>query len=168
MSLGVRGQVGLHLITQYCCIEYTMRTARFWLIPDREESQAQYAAMPLGIPHNDALIERSQVWIADNFTDPNPVTTIVEQSGLPPTTFARRFKHATGYNPMDYVHTTRIEHAKDLLASETQSIEEIGFLTGYEDPASFRRLFKRKTGITPSYYRRRFGHYRFAWYELDG
>jgi transcriptional regulator GlxA family with amidase domain len=124
--------------------------------------------MPLGIPHNDALIERSQVWIADNFTDLNPVTTIVEQSGLPPTTFARRFKHATGYNPMDYVHTTRIEHAKDLLASETQSIEEIGFLTGYEDPASFRRLFKRKTGITPSYYRRRFGHYRFARYELDG
>jgi AraC-like DNA-binding protein len=27
---------------------------------------------------------------------------------------------------------------------------------GYDDPAFFRRLFKRRTGITPSRYRQRF------------
>lgn len=159
-------ELALHLITRYCGIEYTVRSARFWLIPDREESQGQYAAMPLGIPHNDVLIERSQSWIADHYADPNPVTTMIDHSGLPPTTFSRRFKRATGYNPMDYVHTTRMEHAKDLLTKETHNIDEIGFLVGYEDPASFRRLFKRKSGISPSHYRRRFGHYRFARYEL--
>ncbi len=159
-------ELALHLITRYCGIEYTVRSVRFWLIPDREENQGQYAAMPLGIPHNDALIERSQLWVADHYADPNPVTTLIDQSGLPPTTFSRRFKRATGYNPMDYVHATRMEHAKDLLTKEAHNIDEIGFLVGYEDPASFRRLFKRKSGISPSHYRRRFGHYRFARYEL--
>jgi len=159
-------ELALHLITRYCGMEYAMRSARFWLIPDREESQGQYAAMPLGIPHNDALIEDGQLWIADHYADPNPVATMVTQSGLPATTFARRFKRATGYNPMDYIHSTRMEHAKDLLANEDSSIEEIGVMVGYEDPASFRRLFKRKNGIAPSHYRRRFGQYRFARYEL--
>jgi AraC-like DNA-binding protein len=35
-------------------------------------------------------------------------------------------------------------------------VEEISWAVGYEDPASFRRLFKRLTGVTPSAYRQRF------------
>lgn len=34
--------------------------------------------------------------------------------------------------------------------------EEISWQVGYEEPAFFRRLFKRVTGITPGAYRRRF------------
>jgi YesN/AraC family two-component response regulator len=29
-------------------------------------------------------------------------------------------------------------------------------MVGYDDPAFFRRLFKRRTGITPARYRQRF------------
>jgi AraC-like DNA-binding protein len=35
-------------------------------------------------------------------------------------------------------------------------IEEISWAVGYEDPPSFRRLFKRITGLAPGEYRRRF------------
>jgi AraC-like DNA-binding protein len=35
-------------------------------------------------------------------------------------------------------------------------IEEISWAAGYEDPARFRRLFKRITGLAPGEYRRRF------------
>ena len=35
-------------------------------------------------------------------------------------------------------------------------VDEVGAEIGYEDPAFFRRLFKRKTGLTPSQSRRKF------------
>jgi AraC-like DNA-binding protein len=35
-------------------------------------------------------------------------------------------------------------------------VDEISFTVGYEDASFFRRLFKRRTGLTPSQYRRMF------------
>jgi transcriptional regulator GlxA family with amidase domain len=57
---------------------------------------------------------------------------------------------------MDYVQNLRIEEAKRLLESSDQPVEEICFTVGYEDPSFFRRLFKRRTGVTPARYRRVF------------
>src|SRR3546814_3727307 len=76
-------------------------------------------------------------------------------SGLKPRTFARRFRTATGYQPIDYVQALRVEEAKQILETEALGIEEIAESVGYDDPASFRRLFKRKAGITPASYRRK-------------
>ena len=42
------------------------------------------------------------------------------------------------------------------LESTGASVDEIGWQVGYEDPAFFRRLFKRVTGLSPGTYRRRF------------
>ena len=104
--------------------------------------------------------------VSVHYVVPEPVSAMLERSGLPSTTFTRRFKRATGYRPMDYVLTLRVEEAKELLERSELSIDEIGHSVGYEDPASFRRLFKRKAGMAPSVYRRRFGRHRFGRYEL--
>jgi transcriptional regulator GlxA family with amidase domain len=93
---------------------------------------------------------------------------MVQRSGLPPTTFNRRFRRATGYVAIDYVHTVRIEEAKQILETTETSIDSIGAEVGYEDAASFRRLFKRKSGLTPAEYRRLFGRRRFTKYQLGG
>src|SRR5215204_3965688 len=58
--------------------------------------------MPLGIPHCDGDIRRGQIWIAQNYNVENPVAAMTEFSGLAPATFARRFRRATGYSPMDW------------------------------------------------------------------
>ena len=81
---------------------------------------------------------------------------MAERSGLKPRTFARRFRTATGYLPMDYVHALRIEEAKQLIETESVGIDQVGFSVGYEDPTFFRRLFKRRAGLTPAAYRRKF------------
>jgi AraC-like DNA-binding protein len=47
--------------------------------------------------------------------------------------------------------------AKNLLETKGTSVDEISITVGYEDPASFRRLFKRKVGIVPALYRKIFG-----------
>ena len=42
------------------------------------------------------------------------------------------------------------------VAGGEEGIDEIGASVGYDDPASFRRMFKRRTGLTPAAYRRKF------------
>ncbi|MCU0902322.1 MAG: AraC family transcriptional regulator [Tabrizicola sp.] len=77
-------------------------------------------------------------------------------SGLTPRTFKRRFEPATGYTPLDYVQSLRIEEAKQMLESSDTAIDEVGQEVGYAEPAAFRRLFKRSTGLSPLQYRQRF------------
>ena len=97
-----------------------------------------------------------QNWINENLACQNPVASMTAHSGLNPRTFSRRFLAATGYLPVDYVQFIRIEEAKRLLETDPVSVEEIGHVVGYEDPTFFRRLFKRKAGLTPAAYRRKF------------
>lgn len=54
------------------------------------------------------------------------------------------------------VHAVRIEEAKQLIETETENIDDVSLKVGYEDPTFFRRLFKRKTGLTPAAYRRKY------------
>jgi transcriptional regulator GlxA family with amidase domain len=77
-------------------------------------------------------------------------------SGLATRTFKRRFKAATGYAPLDYVMTLRIEEAKQMLETTKSDIDDVASEVGYLDANSFRRIFKRSTGVTPTGYRQRF------------
>lgn len=71
-------------------------------------------------------------------------------------TIKRRFKQATGVTLKDYVQNLRVEEAKRLLESTCEPVDEISARVGYEDVSFFRRLFKRRTGLTPARYRRLF------------
>lgn len=108
------------------------------------------------------MIARCQTWIAEHYHSANPVSVMVQLSGLPERTFKRRFQLATGMPPLEYVHTLRIEEAKQMLEIEPRSIEAIAHDVVSEDAAFFERLFRRTVGLTPAQYRKRFGGLRRA------
>lgn len=146
----------LHLIARLCGKDHALRTAKVYLFSGHLDGQLPFAAMSRRIQKTDAVIGRCQEWIARHYACESPVTSMARHSGLNSRTFARRFLAATGYRPMDYVHALRIEEAKQLIESENISIDEVSLKVGYDDPAFFRRLFKRKAGLTPIAYRRKF------------
>ena len=57
-------------------------------------------------------------------------------SGLAKRNFDRRFKAATGYAPLAYVQSLRIEEAKELLETEASPIDEVAGQVCYGDTAS--------------------------------
>lgn len=148
--------LAIYLITRFCGVQHAIDTARLHLLSTHTEGQLPFAAMTQNQQHNDAVISDCQDWIANNYHCTNPVARMTERAGLQPRTFARRFSAATGYHPLDYVQELRIEIAKKLLATEATNVDEISVTVGYEDPTSFRRLFKRKAGLTPAVYRKKF------------
>ena len=67
------------------------------------------------------------------------------------------FMDRLGVSPKDYLSSLRIERAKQLLALSTLSVGEVGASVGYEDILAFSAFFKKKTGKSPSEYRKEGG-----------
>ncbi len=148
--------LSIYLIERYCGQNLARNTARVYLLAQHEDGQMPFSAMNCNIRHDDAIVRECQHWIDENYSNANPVSGMVERSGLKPRTFARRFRAATGYQPIDYVQGIRIEAAKHMLESDNATVETISIAIGYNDPTSFRRVFKRRVGLTPAIYRRKF------------
>ena len=148
--------LALHLIARYCGPEQAARTAKLYLLGSHEDGQLPFSAMTRRVRADDAVIRDCLAWIDRHYRTPNPVSAMIERSGLTSRTFARRFRAATGRRPIDHVHAVRVEEARRLLETGDGPVDDVGFEVGYEDPTFFRRLFRRTTGLTPAAYRRRY------------
>ena len=149
-------ELALYLIRRYCGPAYALETAKVYLLAGHDDGQLPFAVMGHRPSEKDKVIGSCQEWITKHFALPNPVEAMTKRSGLTRRTFSRRFRAATGYLPMDYVHALRIEHAKQIIEQETVGVDDVASRVGYEDPTFFRRLFKREVGLTPAGYRRKF------------
>jgi transcriptional regulator GlxA family with amidase domain len=148
--------LALYLINRFGGPDHAIRTAKIYLFAEHADGQLPYAVTTPRLQTRDSAVRQSQIWIAENYASTNPVGQMSEVAGLTRRSFARRFRAATGLTAMDYVHAIRVDEAKQLLETGALGTEEVGHAVGYEDPASFVRMFKRRAGLTPAAYRRKF------------
>lgn len=81
----------------------------------------------------------------------------IKKSGYSADHFRRCFKEETGYTPLEYVTSLRINRAKKLLRSlPPQSVESIAVGCGFDDEFYFSRVFKKQTGTSPREYRKKY------------
>jgi transcriptional regulator GlxA family with amidase domain len=149
-------QLVLFLIARFAGAQEAMQVARINLLDLNQTSATSYASLTHGSQADDPLIARCQQWAALNYHAESPVTQMVLLSGLPERSFKRRFTQATGMSPLEYVHTLRLEEAKQMLEAGELPVEAIALEVGYQDASFFGRLFRRKVALTPAQYRRRF------------
>lgn len=154
--------LALYLIARSSTVEIAMQVARINLIDWHDIGQQPFARLARTRQSTDALVGRCQEWIAQHFREASPVAAMIRLSGLAERSFTRRFKAATGLAPLEYVHALRLEDAKERLEASDAPVEAVAEHVGYEDAAFFGRLFRRKVGLTPAQYRRRFQSMRRA------
>lgn len=148
--------LALYLIARYAGATTAQAIARFYAFQWHRDGLAPYAVFAPSVDHGDAVIADVQRWIATHHAIAAPVEEMRTRSGLAARTFVRRFTNATGHAPITYVQRLRLEEAKRRLERTDTPIEQVAWAVGYEDPAAFRRLFRRVVGLTPGEYRRRF------------
>lgn len=146
----------LYLVARIVDPTAAQAIAKFLMLQWHHDGQAPYEMFSPRRDHGDAVVLDVQDWLIDNSTVANPVAQMVARSGLAERTFKRRFKQATEHSPIEYVQQVRIHDAKRLLERTDTSVERIGRAVGYADPTSFRRTFRRITGVSPAAYRRKF------------
>lgn len=99
-------------------------------------------------------IHTSMRYIKDNVGEKITLDELADRVGLSKYYFSHLFKAETGYSPMEYIISTRLDRAKELLLLTNMPIAEISYKVGYENPGSFTNLFIKKEGISPQKFRK--------------
>lgn len=99
------------------------------------------------------LLKAVEAVLDQNTSQLLTVKYIAEQLRISPHYLSDRLKELTGESAQKHIHTRMVEKAKHLLSGTTLSVSEIAFRLGFEHMQSFSKIFKRKTGQTPSEFR---------------
>ena len=148
--------LAVHIISRHGSPGEALRIAKVYLLKWHGEGQLPYAPLVRNSPHADSAVRACEQWLGSRFRESGAVQRVVEYANIPERTLKRRFKAATGVTLIDYVQNLRIEAAKRRLETEQTAVDAISAQIGYEDPSFFRRLFRRRTGLSPGQYRRMF------------
>ena len=81
------------------------------------------------------------------------VDWIAQELCMSPNYLSDLLRRETGLSAQGHIHQQLVDNAKRALASSEESITEIAFGLGFEQPQSLTRLFKKHTGVTPKDYR---------------
>ncbi|MBR7165792.1 MAG: helix-turn-helix transcriptional regulator [Clostridia bacterium] len=102
------------------------------------------------------LVETIRQYLHQHLSEKITLADVAEHCFFSPVYCDSVFKAETGSSIIDYLIDQRVEQAKLLLIQGLYSIRQIGQMTGFQDANYFSRQFKKRTGYTPSEYRRAF------------
>lgn len=148
--------LSLYLVEKFCGREVALQCAKALLINMPRASQLGYAVLPLAQPHDDDKVRTAEAYMAKNYARDISIERLACGLAMSPRNFIRRFKNATGRLPGSYLQALRVAVAKEMLEAGARSVQAVSTAVGYDDPAFFRGLFKRCTGMTPAEYRENF------------
>lgn len=77
------------------------------------------------------------------------VNYLAAELNLSPRYLSDLLRQETGKTAIELIHLYLISEAKNLLLGAGQSVAEVAYGLGFENPPYFSRLFKKEVGITP-------------------
>ncbi|MGN1288838.1 MAG: GlxA family transcriptional regulator, partial [Bradyrhizobium sp.] len=148
--------LALRLVETFAGADVATETGKLMLIDGNRVSQASYASRTHDIRHSDALVARAQSLMEKSLQRGFSLARLARDLSVSERTLNRRFKLAVGEAPLQYLQALRVDVAKRLIESRRLKLDAVSARVGYNDLSTFRRLFKRETGLSPREYQRRF------------
>ena len=100
--------------------------------------------------------KRLIAYVEQNYSNPQlGVAMAAEEFTLSENYFSQLFKDVMKESFSNYLENMRLEKAKELIDEGTYNLEQIAGMVGYQNSGTFRRAFKRVTGISPSAWKSR-------------
>jgi AraC-like DNA-binding protein len=96
------------------------------------------------------IVARAKYLMESNVYGAINLPNISEELGISSSRLNEIFKTYTSMTPYQYFIQIKIHKAESLLEKEDIPIKEAAFRMGFEDQYYFSRLFKSKTGVSPS------------------
>jgi AraC-like DNA-binding protein len=109
---------------------------------------------------NADVVQRFEALLKEYFGQPTlieaglpPVSWFASRLHLSPSYLSDLLQKTTGKSTLEHIHLELVDRAKDLLWGTESSISEIAYELGFEHPSHFTKIFKAKTGKSPSEFR---------------
>jgi AraC-like DNA-binding protein len=103
----------------------------------------------------EALIQKARFRFLENLARPLDLESFARELKLDYPAFRRLFKDYTGLSPYQYFLQLKIHRARHLLQEGNLSVKEVAYELGFDNQYYFSRIFKKKTGRSPSEWQRR-------------
>ena len=84
------------------------------------------------------------------------IEDIANEVDLSQSHFMKYFKNTMGTSFIDYLNDYRLTMVSRLLVSSESSILDIAAESGFDNLSYFNRMFKKRFGMTPREYRKKF------------
>ena len=127
------------------------------LAPIQQEPEAPAAPQEEGgdeSSQNALVMAHVRRYLEDNYMFDISLDSVGEILHISPAYLSAQFKKYQKMNFLDCLTELRINAAKELLNDPFRSSAEVASMVGYEDASYFARAFKKRTGVTPTQYRR--------------
>ncbi|MBN2957411.1 response regulator transcription factor [Blautia massiliensis (ex Durand et al. 2017)] len=100
------------------------------------------------------LVRRAARMIQEEYGSVLTLESIAGRLNISPEYLSQIFSKQMGVTITAYLKTCRIEVAKRLLTDKERSVQEVAAMVGYTNDKYFFRVFKEKTGVTPTEFKR--------------
>lgn len=138
---------------------FATQMSKLLLLDKQRLSQQPFIDTAFIINKHDEVVERIQAWMMKHYAEAFSLDALCAKFAISKRTLIRRFKNACGETPLNYLQKIRIEKAKHYLEATNMPVEQVVLRVGYEDVASFRKLFSAHTQLSPKGYRERFAYH---------
>jgi len=108
--------------------------------------------VPESIPEKE--IQLAARYIYENFDKKLTLSSVASFVHMSESYFSKKFKAVTGLNFSEYLISTRIKAADEMLLGTDKSISEIAETCGFSDPNYFGDVFKKHKGVSPRKYKK--------------
>ncbi|MDP4183801.1 MAG: AraC family transcriptional regulator [Bacteroidota bacterium] len=95
-------------------------------------------------------VRKACIFLRENLDKQINVEEIAEKLNIGYSHFRKMFKKYTGLSPVQYHFQLRMKHAYDMLVSTDKSVKMIAYDLGFQSLFYFTKVFKQKTGMTPT------------------
>lgn len=102
---------------------------------------------------DEKFLEKLETIVKEQLADTDlSVETISAKIGISRSQLQRKLKQLTNQNPSEYIKTTRLKYAANLLASKKLTISEVTYAAGFSSLSHFSNSFKEYYGMSPTKY----------------
>ena len=127
--------------------------------PEQTETEEEAEDAPEESENSQTALVMAHVrrYLEDNYMFDLSLDSVGEILHISPAYLSAQLKKYQKMKFLDCLTELRINAAKELLADPFRSSAEVASMVGYEDASYFARAFKKRTGMTPTQYRRQAG-----------
>jgi AraC-like DNA-binding protein len=104
-----------------------------------------------------SFVARAEQLLMDAVDRPPAIPGLARELGVAYSYFRREFKRHTGLAPYQYVRRLRMEKARRMIGSSSESLQAISERLGFASPFHLSAAFKKQFGLSPDHWRRRRG-----------